>query len=280
MPQVTTNAGRPRRWRLAALPWLLLAGVVVWNGADRVATDATTPVVWHGATPAETARETLRIATFNIHGGRGGDGRLDLGRTAQQLGEVDLVWLQEVHAGGWSSRDQADELGRELGLAAAFLPTERWWWRDHFGNAWLTRQPLELVQRCPLRNTRGKAFRQAVLAEVQLQGQPVRVLGVHVDRQTDRTPQLAIVTRMFLALEPPSILVGDLNTSADDPALRPLLEAPGVVDPLQGVTTASGHIDWLLYRGLDCEAIEYVTGPASDHPAVRAEFRWPRAPAP
>lgn len=277
-PTASVRTASFRRRALGGLPWLLLAGAVIWNGVDRIPADATAPVMWHSPAPAAGHSDILRIATFNIHGGRGGDGRLDLDRTARQLGGVDIAWLQEVHAGGWTGGpNQSQALGQRLQLQSAFLPTERRWWSDHFGNGLLTRGPVELVQRCPLPGTRGKAFRQAVLTEVPFQGERVRILGVHVDRQDDRIPQLAVVTRMFLALAPPAILLGDLNTKADDPALKTLLTAPDVVDPLAGVAAAGGHIDWILARGLDCRKIEYVTGDASDHPAVRAEFSLPAA---
>lgn len=277
-PAPTNSRRDPRRRFLACLPWLLLVGVVIGNGADRTPADATVPVAWKGPAPVAGNGDILRIATFNIHGGRGADGRLDLGRTTAQLGEFDVAWLQEVHGGGWTGgMDQAGQLGQRLQIASAYLPTERRWWTDHFGNGLLTRLPVELVQRCPLPGTRGKAFRQAVLTEVTLQSQRVRILGVHVDRQEDRIPQLEIVSRMFLALQPPAILLGDLNTQADDPALTALLAAPDVVDPLGGVAAARGRIDWILARGLECRTIEYVTGDASDHPAVRAEFSLPAA---
>lgn len=270
--------GRLRRRLIASLPWLLLAGVVIGDGADRTPADATAPVDWRGPAPAAGNSDVLRIATFNIHGGRGADGRLDLRRTATQLGDVDVAWLQEVHGGGWTGGvDQAGELGQRLQISAAFLPTERRWWTDHFGNGLLTRLPVDLVQRCPLPGTRGKAFRQAVLTEVMLRNQRVRILGVHVDREQDRVPQLEIVSRLFLALEPPAILLGDLNTQSDDPALQTLLAAPDVIDPLSEVAESRGHIDWILARGLECRKIESVTGDASDHPAVRAEFTLPAA---
>lgn len=276
-PTASVRAASCRRRALGGLPWLLLAGAVIWNGADRVPADATAPVMWHGPAPAAGHSDVLRIATFNIHGGRGGDGRLDLDRTARQLGEIDLGWLQEVHGGGWTGApDQAQDLGERMKLSSAFLPTERRWWTDHFGNGLLSRGPVELVQRCPLPGTRGKAFRQAILTEVPLEGRRVRILGVHVDRQEDRVPQLAVVSQLFLALDPPAILLGDLNTKPDDPALGTLLTAPDVIDPLAGVA-ADGHIDWILARGLDCRKIEYVTGDASDHPTVRAEFSLPVA---
>lgn len=270
--------GRLRRHFLVGLPWLLLAGIVIGSGADRTPADATVPVAWRGPAPVASESDVLQIATFNIHGGRGADGQLDLGRTAKQLGAFDVAWLQEVHGGGWTGGiDQAKELGQRLQIASAFLPTERRWWTDHFGNGLLTRLPVELVQRCPLPGTRGKAFRQAVLTEVMLQKQRVRILGVHVDRQEDRIRQLEKVTRIFLALNPPAILLGDLNTQSDDPALKALLAAPDVIDPLSDVAEARGHIDWIFARGLECRKIEYVTGEASDHPAIRAEFTVPAA---
>ena len=56
----------------------------------------------------------FNVATFNIHSGKGTDGRVDLGRTADLLNEVELAGLNEV-AGAWlGSPNQASVLGEKL----------------------------------------------------------------------------------------------------------------------------------------------------------------------
>ena len=81
------------------------------------------------------ARPTIRLGTFNIHGGTGIDGRRDLDRVAECLRDLDFVALNEVH--GWSAlsgSDQAEELGRRLGMQWLFASANQQWYYREFGN--------------------------------------------------------------------------------------------------------------------------------------------------
>lgn len=258
----------------------IAAGVAVGVGSDRVPADPTRPLAIRG----EIARPPdpdgpLRIATFNIHGGKGEDGRTDLGRTAGALAEIDIAALQEVRAGWREGEDQATRLGALLGVQSVFIPAERRWWQDRFGNGLLSRLPIEAIHRVPLVNTCGKSYRMAAVAEVRYRGGIVRVLAVHVARGEDRGAQLEAVCRMFLSLERPAILLGDLNSTADDPRLTALLTHPettaavalGATDTSLPVSTGSG-IDWIIARGMRSVRSEVRDKDASDHPAIYAEL--------
>ena len=68
--------------------------------------------------------------------------------------------------------------------------------------------------------------------------------------------------------------MGDLNSEANDPDLKLVLSAPGVVDALrEGLGDGTPpHIDWILVRGAKVlDAGLTPTGP-SDHPHVWAEI--------
>jgi endonuclease/exonuclease/phosphatase family metal-dependent hydrolase len=257
----------------------VFAGAVIADGSRITPADPTKPVVLRGdATPASPASNVLRVATFNIHGGRGADRRYDIARTAAVLSPPpDLIGLNEVR-GTWNESlwpDQASQLGSLLGMPSAFVPTERRWWHDHFGNALLTRLPVRQIHRLPLPGTRGKAFRCATLAQFEFQRRPVQLLAVHVDSQSDREAQLRAVISLFLGLQPPAILTGDLNADRNDPRIRELLARPDVVDPLHDAPPdARGrqHIDWILARGFRSRSGRLIDNEASDHPAVVAEL--------
>ncbi len=219
----------------------------------------------------------LRVATFNIHGGKGRDGRRDLDRTAECLEELDFVGLNEVRSDWFAWRpDQAHELGRRLNMASAFAPTEQAGWFDRFGNGLLSRLELTSVQRVPLPGTQRKRFRNAILTGVRWNDQIVRVLAVHLDADKDRARQLELICDLFLSLDEPALLLGDLNTRADDPELQGLLKTPRVIDVLRAASPTDRspppHIDWILARGLKAVRAEVRDDGASDHPVVRAEL--------
>ncbi|MEX2480055.1 MAG: endonuclease/exonuclease/phosphatase family protein, partial [Gammaproteobacteria bacterium] len=97
-----------------------------------------------------TGSNCLRLATYNIHSGIGRDGRCDLGRIAQVIGELaaDVVALQEVD----SQHDTVDTLAflsDQTGMTALAGPTLLRT-DSTYGNALLTSKPLLQVQRIDL----------------------------------------------------------------------------------------------------------------------------------
>lgn len=267
------RASPSRRWLLAVI--VAVVAVTIWHGNRRIPGRATEALALHGTTTrAAPAGETIRIATFNIHGGKGGDGKVDLDRTAHVLGGLDIVALNEVDGDLFLRRNQAGVLADSLGMAWIFAPTERRWWHDHFGNALLTTIEPESFFRIPLPGTQHEGHRNAILARFRHAGHDLRVLATHLDRVIDREVQLEHVIELFLGLEEPVLLMGDLNTRPDDPRMRRLLSTPGVVD---AGSAAEGegpntHVDWMLVRGLRPLAAGYERTEASDHPLLWADL--------
>jgi endonuclease/exonuclease/phosphatase family metal-dependent hydrolase len=87
---------------------------------------------------------SVRIATYNIHRGRGLDGRTRLQRIAAVLAAVDadIVALQEVIGASPLKPGQAAELGASLGMGWVMAPT-RHLRTALFGNVVLTRFPVK-----------------------------------------------------------------------------------------------------------------------------------------
>ncbi len=142
----------------------------------------------------------------------------------------------------------------------------------------LYRCPVRNAVRVPLTNTRGKAYRNAILSTITLQGGDVRILAVHVDREEDRQHQLQTVIDLFLGLQAPCVLMGDLNTVAAEPLLRGLIQHSEVQSPLHdalGRSLPAETIDWILTRGLTTLSANLVDNPASDHPLLWAELTFP-----
>jgi endonuclease/exonuclease/phosphatase family metal-dependent hydrolase len=269
-----------RRWRtVAALLAIVLAAVVIRDGADRRAADATRPLVRRQIPDVPCERDTLRLVSFNIHGGKGDGKVVRMGLTAETLGEFDVAGLFEVRAPLLAAHpDQAADLAQRLNCGSVFVATETHWWRDHFGNALLTRCALGPVQRIPLPNTRGKAFRNLIHTEIPWRGRTINLLATHVDSSTDRVSQLALVLTTFLALEQPAVLMGDLNTTVADPLLVELLQTEGVSSPLHDALPdgpPADTIDWIFVRGLRTVSAELIENPVSDHPVLRVELALP-----
>lgn len=272
---MSTVAGS--RWRAIAVGLMfLLIGLVAWDGADRRAVDATQPLP-HGATETslKSKPRTLKLASFNIHGGKGSDGVLDLRRISSVIENVDFAGLYEVRATSGGVPNQAASLATFIKGSWVYAPSERQWWTDHFGNALLHTIPLKNVVTIPLVNTRGKAFRNAVLSIVPLDQTDVRILSVHIDRGRDRMAQLKTIIDLFLSLEEPCVVMGDFNSTSAELQLDKLMHGTAIHSPLHeelGSRLPSQNIDWIFTRGLKTLSAELVENSASDHPAVRAEL--------
>lgn len=276
LPPLTTTFRRKRHWTVQIAAATAVVGGVVWHGSDRTPADATTPLVLRGEAMAVAGeRQTLRLGTFNIHGGRGDQQPVDLEATAAVLrhADVDLAGLYEVR-GGFTS-DQAEELGTLLEAQSLFIPTEHRWWHDDFGNGLIARRPLRSVIRIDLPGTQPKRFRNAFLTTVAVGNATVWVLAAHLDTEVDRERQLAHVCEIFRSLRSPAVLMGDLNCTVEHPAIAALLGEEGVVDAVAtklGQPSQRGRIDHLIVRGLEVVDAAIVPTDASDHPAVWAEL--------
>jgi len=272
--RVSVLPGRFKRkisWALVAVFGLAAIG---WHASLRVPLSPAQggPVALPGAPRAP--KSTVRIGTFNIHSGRGTDRRCDLGRTANTLAGLDFVGLNEV-AGRWpwQPADQAELLGRLTGQGFLFAPFERRWYCYEFGNALLTSLPVGSWMRIPF--SQGPAGpRNVVVCQVGGDRRAFRAIVVHAVRKDprQRDAELRAIKEIFLAAQPPAVLLGDLNAGPEDPALRPILDAPGVVDALAGAPgVPNARIDWILLRGLKAVRAGMVDQGASDHPLFWAE---------
>ncbi|MBN2022787.1 MAG: endonuclease/exonuclease/phosphatase family protein [Pirellulales bacterium] len=265
-----------RRWVVAASAVLVIVGGMVWHASLRVDEGPAAGTEIEGTfTPVAAARPTFRVAAFNIHRGKGPDGRRDLARSAECLRDVDLAGLNEVH-GTSVGGNQAEELGRLLDRAWLFAPASRQWYVQQFGNAVLTRLPIQGWQRIPLPCRREPSHRNAILVVLEHQGRPVRVLLTHLTQRSaeDRSVQFDAVARLFLALEKPAILLGDLNLPPDDPLIQDLAQRPGVEEVIgrHDAAPPPGRVDWIFSRGLRCTAAGAIDNGASDHPLLWADF--------
>ncbi|QDT53552.1 Endonuclease/Exonuclease/phosphatase family protein [Caulifigura coniformis] len=174
-----------------------------------------------GAAAPSSDRTFLRVATYNVHGCIGLDGRLSPARIARVLLslDADVIALQELDVGRLRSRsvDQAqiiaDLLEMKMHFGAAIDVTG-----ERYGNAILSRWPMTLKRAALLSPGRGRSEpRGAVWATVTIGDEPIEVISTHLGlTEADRLQQLATL----LGADWPclgvaharTILCGDLNS--------------------------------------------------------------------
>ena len=155
------------------------------------------------------ALDVLRVATYNIHRGRGLDGRVSMRRIAEVLREVDadVVGVQEIYEA------QAEHLARDLGMQLVTGVTVR---RQEgaCGNAVLSRLPLRGVVTFDL-SVRAREARGGIRVDLGLGEQILHVFNVHLGlRGHERAAQVKWLVERHILWDDrtgPRIVVGDLN---------------------------------------------------------------------
>lgn len=263
-----------------ALPWVAFAlASVLWHSSWRSPAPplAVNSPVMPPASDALSPRQDnrFRIAVFNIHRGRDRDGQFDLQRTAETLEGFDLIGLHEVVGPTiFNQTDQAHLLGQSLNMAAAFLPVQRRFYHDYHGNGLLSRFPIEEWQSQPLPlRARHHRHRGISTCVVRIGEIALTVMVTHLDNGIDRYRQLAIVLEQFRQHDR-AILIGDFNTTRDDPQLRLALNsfADDAIGMHLGLEDPPGRVDWILTRGLRTHAAGMRDLNASDHPCFWIEI--------
>ncbi|HEV3409056.1 MAG TPA: endonuclease/exonuclease/phosphatase family protein [Chthoniobacterales bacterium] len=165
----------------------------------------------------------LRVATYNVHGCVGIDGRRSEARIAEVIASLkaDIVGLQELDLGRARSAgvDQARLIAEQLGWSSIFEAAMRHG-QEHYGNAIISRYPLRLHRVCQLTG-RGTWYcretRVALWVEAQTEHGLVHVVNTHFGlgraegfRQAE---QLASADWLGGAVAHlPLILLGDFNS--------------------------------------------------------------------
>ena len=156
---------------------------------------------------AQLGPDVLRIASYNVHGCCGADGKKDAQRIVQVIQECgcDTVGLQEVDY-------RLDYIAHKLGMEAIpGLTLERH--DGPFGNALLTRRKVLAVRRLGFTYSRREP-RNALDVEIEVAGAPVRVIVTHLGLwPAERRYQVKQILRMIK--DTPScervVVLGDIN---------------------------------------------------------------------
>lgn len=170
----------------------------------------------HAAAPPS---ETFRIMSYNVHSCVGMDGRLMPERIARVIAQYDpdIVALQEldVFRARTGMVDQAETIATLLRMTHHFHPALRLE-EERYGDAILSRFPLQLVQAAGLPSVPGREPRGALWVRVEVGGVILQMLNTHLGlSHRERLMQVdALLGPEWLGDEdcvPPAVLCGDFN---------------------------------------------------------------------
>jgi endonuclease/exonuclease/phosphatase family metal-dependent hydrolase len=135
----------------------------------------------------------LVLASYNVHGCVGTDGRRDVARVARVIRALgaQVIALQEVifHPGDRGVPEPIEILAELSGFRAVCAPVARGG-DDHFGNALLTTLPILRAQTLDLR-FRHYEPRTALDVDLELGGKRLRVIATHLGlRPAERRDQV------------------------------------------------------------------------------------------
>lgn len=191
-------------------------------------------------------RQTVRVLTYNVRHCRGVDGRVDLRRTAGVISSAapDVAGLQELDACLERSGtvDQPLELGRSTGLRIGFCSALSLA-GGRYGIGIGSREGAEA--RC-LALPRWADEEPRVAAWLPYAG--MTFLTAHLSLEGPaRRSQMDFLATIAAGLDPPVVVLGDLNTGRR--GLAPLLAAgfkPGRRHLTHSSTFPRHQIDWVL----------------------------------
>jgi endonuclease/exonuclease/phosphatase family metal-dependent hydrolase len=154
----------------------------------------------------------LTIATYNIHGAVGVDGRFAPERIAGVLREIraDIIALQEVPLGGRNMPNVMNILQNATGFHAVEGPTYHGP-EKRYGNVVLSRYSILKTRTLDL-SFGSREPRGALDADLDCHGHPLRVVATHLGlRPAERRAQIRRLLQVFDTHQMPVILLGDIN---------------------------------------------------------------------
>ncbi len=156
----------------------------------------------------------MRIATYNIHGALGRDGKHDLGRVIDVINALDarIIALQEVDSrcGPYTQSRQMEILSKRTGLRAIPGPTiinAAY----AYGNVLLTDLPVRALRQIDL-SYRRREPRGAMDVWLDTPNGPLRVLNTHLGLQwRERRQQIRRLMQEIQRDALPLAMMGDFN---------------------------------------------------------------------
>lgn len=233
-----------------------------------------------GSTKLAEDSDTFIVATYNVQTGKSNAGERNILNSANAITEADLIGIQEVYAPSWLNKwglgkAQTEKLANVGGFQYLFSATRFRWFREHRGNAILSKLKVKnwVVEMLP--NKSAKAFRNMTVAQVEFAGNNFIFINTHLHTGKGRLEQLKTVLNEF-SNHPRAILVGDFNTTIDEPILAEYLQSnKEVVNAVEHVnlTRDQHRIDWILTKGFEVIGGKTLPKGISDHPYFQVKVK-------
>ena len=223
--------------------------------------------------------QVVTLATFNIHHGRGLDDEVDLERTARVIRETgaELVALQELdrHNPRSGNVDQPAELARLTGLHVSFHPTMRRG-ANEYGLAVASKKPI-VTSFQPLPRRADEEARGLIMGRLEDRG--IIFIATHLSTAwLARRKQTQLLTTQARDLEPPAIVMGDLNQGRIGlwPLIRAGFDAGRRIEHTLTRRSLRWQIDFVMVGPpATLAATHTITTDASDHVPLVAEVVVP-----
>jgi len=201
------------------------------------------------------------VATYNIHGGTGRDGRRNLERIAETLRGADFVGLQEVDNGRVRSgfENQTRILAAALGHRYwQHFPAEDYWPIGTYGTAASSSLPVVASVLFDLPIVEGKPLRRLAWIKLLADCRPINVFLIHATHGGDANASAQavqveaawrVIGEKTDAAGEPVILMGDFNAASNSQIIRWLREKMiDVVESQAPQLSASGPLDYICAR--------------------------------
>lgn len=173
-----------------------------------------------------THSNSLRVLTWNLHGGVGLDGIRDYARLMNCVAslDVDIAALQEVDGRLWDEAGTvADAFQHHLGLHGVFA-TAIETADGHYGQMLLSRWPFRSSE---IHDISVPTYepRRAIVATVQTTSGGLRIIATHLGLKVrERRIQAERLSEILGRSQMPTVLLGDFNDWSRFQATRGLLE--------------------------------------------------------
>ena len=199
----------------------------------------------------------MRIVTFNIQHGKGGDAAA-LGRACAGL-DADVLAVQEVDVRVPRSGlvDQAAVVERATGMHCVFGQTCRVGVVGRYGNVLCSRPPMADVERVRLPRLGRNEVRGMVLARIDGVTVAATHLSVHPE---ENVRQLAFVLDVLAARPRPWVLVGDLNRRPEqlDAVAAAGLSLADPSEPTFPAHAPDRRIDHIATAAVEVESVQVL----------------------